>query len=493
MYVAGKPRWHEPAVIVAGRIMQVAGMLLNSRISTALLPPEQMAGVVQLMSVAGFFNLLLIVPVWHYVARGFNEWRRAGVLRRHAVRFIDFVTIVAVASALLGWALDYELNPVAGFGAGWVAILIGLFVLSSAISTLGTSGSNLLGKRIQFVVFSNVPIWGGLLLAVIAYRWRPLPSSWALGQIGGLTLGCISYFLIRRRLDASSPSESEIADTIVRPFAIRPVAWFAWPTVVTSGLWWVQSQSYRFVLDRVGGLASVGLFAIGYGLAASPIALYEGVFGQYYEPIFYRALHGKDSRGQASAWNDYAAGYLPGLVTVTLFIAASGTLMARLLVGERFRDAAAILVVWGAVVEGMRAAGGMVYSVGMAKVDTRLMIVPVAIGAVLAPLGVFYLARLNPLHGTAGALTLAGAASLLAGVRATRAALPIRWPVFAMLRAAAASAPLVAGFALLRRLNPAPSAGFALAGLAVGGLYLLVLQIWLLDSLTTSAPDDSDR
>lgn len=493
VFVAGKRAWREPAVIVASRITQVAGMLLNARISTALLPPEQMAGVVQLMSVAAFFNLLLIVPVWHYVARGFNEWRAAGVLRRHAVQFIDFIAIVAVASALLGWALEHALNPVAGFGASWVAILIGLYVLSSAISTLGTSGSNLLGDRVKFAFFSNVPIWGGLILSVIAYHWRPVPTSWALGQIGGLVLGCISYLVIRAKLDAPQPSVSEIAPGLVRPFTVRSVAWFAWPTVVTAGLWWVQSQSYRFVLDRVGGLASVGLFAIGYGLAASPVALYESVFGQYYEPIFYRALHGKGSGGQAKAWNDYAEAYLPGLVTVALFIATSGVLMARLLVGERFRDAAAILVVWGAVVEGMRAAGGMVYHLGMAKVDTRLTIGPVAIGALVAPLGVFFLARLNPLHGTAAALAVAGAASLAAGIRATRTALPIRWPVLAMLRAAAASAPLVAGFILLRWLNPVPSALFAFIWLAVGGLYLLGLQFWLLDSLITSAADDSDR
>jgi hypothetical protein len=468
-------------------------MLITSRVGTALLPPDQMAGVVQMTSVAGLFNLLLIVPVWHYVARGFNEWRGAGVLPRNALRFIDFVVIVAVASALMGWALERGLGMVAGFTGGWVAGLVGLWVLSSAISTLGTSGANLLGHRIQFGLFSNVPIWGGLILSVIAYRWRPEPSSWSLGQVGGLALGCVSYLVIRKKFDASASNEPTPVNVPVRPFTVRAVAWFAWPTVVTAGLWWVQSQSYRFVLDRVGGLASVGLFAIGYGLAASPIALYEGVFGQYYEPIFYRALHGEGAGGQAKAWNDYAEAYLPGLVTVAVFIATSGVLMARLLVGERFRDAAAILVVWGALVEGMRAAGGMVYNLGMAKVDTRLTIAPVAIGAVIAPLGVLYLGKLDPLHGTAAALALAGAASLLVGIRSTRAALPIRWPVQPMLRAAAASAPLAAGFLLLRRLDPIPSARVAFAGLAVGGLYLLGLQLWLLRPLTTSVAGDDVR
>ena len=466
-------------------------MLLYSRIATNFRPPEQMAGVVQMTSIAGFFNLLLIVPVWHYIARGFNEWRQAGVLRRHSILFIDFIAIVAIGSAAIGWALDREFGLVAGIPPGWVAGLIGLYVMGSAISTLGTSGVNLLGDRIQFGLFSNVPIWGGLILSVIAYRFRPVPGAWALGQVGGMALGCVSYLTLRRKFEPSQARDPTAVPTPTRQFTIRTVAWFAWPTVVTAGLWWVQSQSYRFVLDRVGGLASVGLFAIGYGLAASPIALYEGVFGQYYEPIFYRALHGKASGGQAEAWNNYAAGYLPGLVTVAIFIAASGTLMARLLVGERFRDAAAILVIWGALVEGMRAAGGMVYNLGMAKVDTRLTIIPVAIGAIMAPVGVFYLGKIDPLQGTAAALALAGAASLLAGVRATRTALPIRWPVVAMLRAAAASAPLAIGFIFLRWIDPVPSAIVAFVGLAVGGLYLLALQLWLLNSLTTSVADEN--
>jgi hypothetical protein len=490
--VAAKSRWSEAAVIVLSRIAQVAGMLLYSRIGTSFLPPEQMAGVVQMTSIAGFFNLLLIVPVWHYVARGFNEWRQADVLRRHAILFIDFVVIVAIGSAIVGWALDHEFGLVVGIGEGWVAGLIGLYVVSSAISTLGTSGANLLGDRIQFAMFSNVPIWGGLVLSVIAYRFRPVPASWALGQVGGLAIGCVSYVTLRKKFGPSEVSSPMLSPPSVRPFTVRTVAWFAWPTVVTAGLWWVQSQSYRFVLDRVGGLASVGLFAIGYGLAASPIALYEGVFGQYYEPIFYRALHGKGAGGQAEAWNNYAAGYLPGLVTVAIFIAASGTFMARLLVGERFRDAAAVLVVWGAVVEGMRAAGGMVYNLGMAKVDTRLTIAPVAIGAVVAPIGVFYFAKVDPLQGTAAALALAGIASLLLGVRATRTALPIRWPVVAMLRAAAASAPLAIGFVVLRWVDPVPSAMVAFLGLAIGGLYLLAIQLWLLNSLTTSVAHENN-
>ncbi|MBI1923209.1 hypothetical protein HYR99_03055 [Candidatus Poribacteria bacterium] len=458
-----------------GRMVQATGQMLTVRVATELLSPAQIAGVTQMGSMAMLFNVLLIAPVWHYIARGFGEWRDTRRLVEYLQRYLVYLPIVTLVAMIAVWGLQSQFHLVNGFSTRWVVSLISIYMLSAPISTMGTTGFNLLNQRIKFVFFSNIPVWVGLGISVLLFRAYASPSVWSLGQFAGLSVGGLSFVMLNRKLQGER-SKPSVTDAKTLPFTVHAIFGFAWPVVITAALWWMQSQSYRFVLDKIQGPAHVGLFTMGYGLAATPIAMYEGIFGQFYEPIYYNDLKGQGVEGQARAWNRYARAYLPGIFLTGVFVASSGTFLAQILLGEQFRAAAVVLVVWAAIIESIRATGAMMYHLGVAKVDMRINIPPVAAGAVLAPLGVLVCGRIDPLIGTAVGLLSAGLVVLVIIMVMSQKALPIAWPVRRIIMSGLLSIPLAFGFQIAKWFLPTPTTLSAVSVLACGGVYLLAVQ-----------------
>lgn len=462
----------EAVTIAVGRAAAAVGQIVAVRVSTELLVPAQMAGVAEIGSVA-YFCLMLVSPVGQYVIRGFGEWREEGVLKTYVRRYAAYAMGVAILAGVVGALLQSKLGIVSGFTPLMVGALLALYVVATPLNTLGTSGANLMRKRIRCAVFSNVPVWAGLLISIAVLRATSAGAAgWVAGQYLGLAISSFSFFVLWRALGRPRRSHDS---TGTLSFTRRAVFAFAWPVIVTNILWWIQSQGYRFVLGKAQGATSLGLFVIGYGLAAAPIALYEGIFAQIYEPEYYGNLKGQGPEGQALAWNRYARAYLPGLVIVAVFIAAGGPFLATLLVGAQFRHAAMIVVGWAAFIEMLRAASSMQSHLGIAKVDMRIVIAPVAAGAFLAPVSVLLLSRRDPLVGTALGLLTAAVAVMVIVFVISRRALPIRWPLRRCLEAAFAAAPMALALYAASREWRSPSAFRALIVVVASGAYTLAV------------------
>ena len=461
-----------------GRVGVALGQIILVRISTELLTPAQLGGVSQMGSLVSFSGLLLAVPIVHYITRGFLEWHDAGILQGYLKRYFAYVLFMAFAVALVAGGIQAQWKLVGGFSTTAVALLAGIHFFSSPISTLGTTGLNLLKKRVSFAIFLNLPIWVGLVVSPVLFSRYSGAEYWSLGQYFGLGVACFSCWFLWRNLSirAVLPLSGQARSL---SFSASAIFAFSWPVMITAALWWMQSQSYRFVLDRIQGVAYVGLFTAGYSLASMPIAMYEGLFGQFYEPIFYGELKGQGREGQAEAWNNYARAYLPGLVVAGTFVAASSPFLAQVLLGEAFRAVALRVVVWAAVIETMRATGSMMYHLGVAKVDNRMTILPVAAGAVLAPLGVLLFGQFDPVLGTIAGLFVAGLAVIIIILTTSHRILPIRWPVHRIMMGFGLSIPLVVGFLGTYWVFPSPATGISLLVLVIGGAYLVGVQAWL--------------
>ena len=468
-----------PAIAVGvGRIGVALAQIVSVRISTELLTPVQLGGVSQMGSLASLFSLLLIIPVGHYVVRGFLEWSEVGVLQSYLKRYLAYILFLALVTTVLAGGIQTQWQLVSGFSALAVALLTGIYIFSSSVSFIGVTGLNLLKRRISFALFTNLPVWIALAASPVLFRYYGGAEYWSLGQYLGLTVGCFAWWLLWHDLKNRAVVPPS-AQTSLLSFSPAAIFAFSWPVVITAALWWIQSQSYRFVLDRIQGIANVGLFAVGYSLAATPIAMYEGLFGQFYEPIFYGELRGQGEEGQVRAWNNYARIYLPGLVVVGTFVATGSPFLAQILLGSAFRSVAIQVALWAAIIETMRAAGGMMYHLGMAKVDNRMTILPVAVGAVLAPLGVLLFGQFDPFLGTIAGLFVAGLAVIIIIVITSRRVLPISWPIRRIINGVVLSMPLAVGFQVTHWMDPSLGTGMSLLVLALGGVYVLGTQAWL--------------
>jgi len=462
-------------VVFSGRAFFALGGLLTVRIATEFMSPKQVGTITQFIATAGFFVLILFTPVWHYMARGFCEWKDNGVLIDNIRSASKYILISTGLVAVIVFFIQYRFDMVTGIDLWWVVLLAVLNFVFTSFYTIGANGFNILGNRKYFVFFSNVSVWVGLLFASLLFQLYNSVEHWVLGIFLGYVVASISAVALLYELKRNPGSINNSKD--IMPFNKYAVYKFSWPVMIIAIMWWMQSQSYRFIIPD---LTVIGLFAMGYGVAAAPIAMFEDIFSQFYEPIFYNELKSADQSGQVKAWNNYAAYYIPSVIAMGIFVASSGHFLVQLLLGEDFREAAKVVVTWAAVTETVRSIGSMLYQIGVAKVDQKLNLLPVGVGAVLSVIGVYYFSRLiDPLIGTCVALLIATFISSIVAYKKSTKHLPVTWPLSRMFKALIYSLPLPIYFFISTSILKHDTIFSSLAVLFLGGLYFILIQFYL--------------
>lgn len=461
-------------ILSLGRGLQVLAGFVTIKTATTLLSPGDVGSLNQLMSLAILGTSAILTPVAAYIGRGCLDWMDGGTLSRRLGSYLLVVLAVAPVLGFVAWAIQSQLMIVAGVGAAWVGGLVALYTLGFSLHSLGTSGLNLLGHRFLYILFGNVAAWGGLALAVGYSKGAASPETWLLGIFCGFLLSSLSYALLDRYARVTVPTRSSDGPGVL-PFDGWTVFMFVWPQAMVFILWWIQSQSYRFVLTWVADIATVGLFAAGYMICSVPMQTFETLFNEFYSPTLYRALKGQDREGMARAWNAYAAAYIPAVILFGAFLVGNAAFMVKLLLGEQFQVITPILI-WPALTETVRAISSTLHQLGLAKVDMTVSVLPVVVGALVAPTLVYVLAPYEPLLGTAVALLTAGVAVFAVVVPISRRALPVAWPVRRILYAVAFGIPLCllgrvlgVGFGVL-------SESKAVVALVISGLVLVLFQ-----------------
>ncbi len=461
-------------ILSLGRGLQVLAGLITIKTATTLLSPSDVGSMNQLMSLAILGTSALLIPITAYIGRGCLEWMDAGTLSRRLGSFLSIVLAVAPLLGLVAWAIQSQFIVVVGVGAVWVGGLVALYTVGFALHTMGTSGLNLIGHRFLYVLFGNIAVWGGLILALWYSNSEASPEMWLLGIFCGFFLSSLSYAFLTRYARARVSVDSSDAPRML-PFDWQTVFMFVWPQALVFVLWWFQSQSYRFVLSWVADIATVGLFAAGYMICSVPMQTFESLFNEFYSPTLYRALKGQDKEGMARAWNAYAAAYIPAVILFGAFLFGNAAFMVKLLLGEQFQAVTSILI-WPALTETFRAISSTLHQLGLAKIDMTVNVLPVMVGALVAPTLVYVLASYEPLLGTALALLAAGVAVFAIVIPISCRALPVTWPIQRIMYAAALSIPLClvgrvmgVGFGELSELK-------AVVALMISGLMMVTLQ-----------------
>lgn len=460
-------------ILGLGRALQVLAGLVTIKTATTVLSPGEVGSMNQLMSLAILGTSALLMPMTAYIGRGCLEWMDAGILSQRLGSYLLIILAVALACGSVVWAIQTQLMVVSGMAPVWVAGLVVLYTVGFALHTMGSSGLNLIGHRFLYILFMNIAAWGGLLLAIWWSKQEASPELWLLGIFFGFLLSSLSYVLLDRYARMTVPVRSEVPRVL--PFDWKTMSMFVGPQAIAFLFFWIQTQSYRFVLSWVTDVTTVGLFAAGYMICSVPMQTFESLFNEFYSPTMFRALKGQNIEGIARAWNDYAAAYIPAVILFGAFLIGNATFLVKLLLGEQFQVIASILI-WPALTETFRAISSTLHQLGLAKVDMTVNIVPVMIGAFVAPTLVYLLAPSEPLLGTALALLAAAGAAFIAVIPISRRALPVVWPIRRILYAAALAVPLCL-------LGRAMGAGFgelseskAVIALVISGFAMVLLQ-----------------
>ena len=357
----------------------------------------------------------------------------------------------------------------------WVVLLIMMNFLFQALSKIATDGFNILGHRIKFVILSNLIAWLSVALAYYLYKQHGTATSWVLGIF--FSYVPVSFFVILLLKNTKDGKRYIDLSEIVR-INYRPMLKFSVPIVFMAFFWWITSQGYKFIVQD---LSIIGFFAIGYALAAAPIALFESIFSQYYDPIFFKNLKLSNEKEQAKAWNKYAKLYLPAVIVMGIFIASNATYLTQLLVGEDFRESAGKVIVWGVLIEIFRSIIGVSYQVGVAKVDMKFILMPYLVGAIVSLVAVYYFDKIDDLSGLSGisfGILMGVLASATIAYNKSIKELPIKWPFAAIGKAVAISIPMIV-FSYVGINAENSSFLFAVINLTVSTVFLLFIQWYL--------------
>jgi O-antigen/teichoic acid export membrane protein len=263
------------------------------------------------------------------------------------------------------------------------------------------------------------------------------------------------------------------------PQNLRTVLFFGWPQAAAFLLWWGQSQSYRFILEHIAGLAYVGLYAVAAIVVSQTMQTLKALFDEYYAPkLFGDVARATTNDAKADVWNSYMSAYGPFMVLSGLALFGSVAFWPKLLLGSQYQ-AIALLVIWPIIKDTIESLTSTLWTLGIVKADMRMNILPVAVGAVISPSLVFILAPINPLHGTGAALAIGAVIVFAIIVPVSRRALPIKWPIKRLVQAVALGSPLIVIGVWTSAASLTPSLSLTLGALAAIGVYVAAAQ-WLL-------------
>jgi O-antigen/teichoic acid export membrane protein len=385
--------------IVLGRAGQFLLALAMMRVATTLLSPAEMGKVSLVLTTTAFFALFLVNPVGMFINRRLHAWQASGIARYYLTRYGAYLLLVALiaGAALTGLYLSGWMTF--GISLGWIVMLVCGSLIFNTINQTAIPSLNLLGDSRRFVWLSLLTISASFVFAtVLATQVQANAQNWLLGLLLGQTLlALLGAKVLSEHLMGGTPAARSQS---LQKHHFHALVRFAWPVALAAGLAWLQGQGYRYLVEKQLGLANLGLFVAGYGISAGIIAGFESVLTTYFQPRLYRDANVEHHPARyAEVWHRYASAVIPSLVLTTACVAMLAPELTGIFLGKDFQSAAAF-VIWGAIAEAMRVLMGVYSLIAHVHMQTRWLILPNMLAAVLA---ILLCLLLMPVYGAAGA------------------------------------------------------------------------------------------
>ena len=329
---------------------------------------------------------------------------------------ILLVASAAVVSALV-LVLGRDLAPITGVPGRWLLAAVGVaslqFVLNIGLALWTAAGRAFLYSLVQVGRGSaNV----GLSLALVVGAGM----AWEGRALGVAAASAMSAAVVLAVLLRGGWVR---ADGRLREH-LRELMSFGLPLVphAIGGLLMVATD--RFVIAQQLGVARVGVYMIAVQIG-SVLSLVTDAVNRSYAPWLMRSLANPDDRGDREVVRRSYA-YFVALLILAGVIAAAAPFVLRVVVGEQYRGASAIV---GFIALGV-AFNGCYYTVTnyvfFAQRTRHLAVVTVLSGLVNAPLTAL-LVHLDGVRGAAGAFALTHLICFLATWRVAHRVHPMPW------------------------------------------------------------------
>ena len=372
-------------LVLAGRLTQFIIAFMSIKLMTTLLSPVEVGKVTLITTATAFFALFLVNPIGMFINRRLHVWVANGFLKHYFHLFCGYLFIVASTAAFITWCLLHSHLMEVAISPIWCAILIAGSLLFNSINQTLVPSMNMLERIRPFVFFTICTLTVGLIASVVLVKGLGANAvAWLAGPIiSQFVFSIIAYKIFFREMP------SKFRGLEGRDY--RQLSNFAWPISLAVGFNWLHMQGYRFVLADQFGLADLGLFAAGYGLASSLTTACESVTTSWFQPRFYRDANSADASVRAQAWGVYASTMLPFTILASSGIFMTAPYLTTIMLGPTYHTAV-LYVMMGALAEWGRTIFNIFVLDAHGSMNTRRLIVPSLIGMLIT-----YLMMIVPL------------------------------------------------------------------------------------------------
>lgn len=384
-------------LVVMGRVVAALIAVANLHIMTTLLEPSDYGQWAMLMAFQTFCSLFLINPVDQHVFRHAHAWWDSGTLLSHFAKFeqyLKFVSLIIIAVVILWWTR--------GQGNGYSNYLVALMA-GGAVGSIVYFGTwnmmlvtflNVLGFRVQSVIFMIAGATIGLICSVLFVAQYPHAISWILGQVLGMAVGALGAWHVLKKHDSKANVVGKKI-TFSNFLNRNTIVSFCLPLGAATGFMWLQNSGYRFLVNGVWGATELGFMVIGLGVSAQLTALIETLAMQFLYPYFARRLTDAESDAQISAALSDLMNVLGPIYAVWAgFNAICAAALLEVLTDARYHVAVPF-VIFGAMIEFTRCTTNLWSNTARAVRRTNGLIFPYALGAAVVWLGALVIAQLE--------------------------------------------------------------------------------------------------
>ncbi len=398
-------------LVVFGRLATALIAIASLRIMTTVLAPSDYGQWVLLVAFQTFCGLFLINPVDQHVFRHAHAWWDDGTLMGHLAKFDGFIRLVSlfITVAVVLWSYYRSSgggsNLALGLGEG---VTVGIIVYLGTLSTVFSTLLNVLGFRVQSVIWVIVSTLVGLICSTLLVAEYSHAISWIFGQAVGAAVGALgAWRTLFRHSKKNSVDSQHIAFT---DFLNRAtVLSFCLPLAAATGFMWLQNTGYRFWVGGVWGVAELGILAVGLGVSAQLSGLIESLAMQFLYPYLARCISNAKSDAQTgSALSDLMNVLAPIYAIWAGFNAVCAAALLEILTDTRYHVAAPF-VIFGAMIEFTRCTTNLWSNAARAMRRTKGLIYPYGLGAAVVWLGAIAAAHFEMgLSGLSAVLVIAG-------------------------------------------------------------------------------------
>lgn len=271
--------------ILMGRLLTAGFAVVSLRVITESLSPTEY-GVYAILTVFQVFcGLFFINPMGQFLNRNTHTWYDNGCLTNKLISYNYYVFLFSILGALsaLTWALfsDDVISPVSVFISIFSVVYFGTWN-ATLVPLL-----NMLGYRKQSVVCSVITASSALFFSFMFVKFYSSAYAWLLGQSVAFMIGGIFALSIYLRSFRHKPKRLVLFEKFISANELKS---YVFPLACATILLWFQSSGYRFIIERMYGLESLGLLAVGFGLANQLFGIAESLLMQILNPVFYRRI-----------------------------------------------------------------------------------------------------------------------------------------------------------------------------------------------------------